>query len=87
MIISVLLSIVYGFVLGVSLIVSSFGEVTPNSNITSAVAFVSSYYSTINTYFPVDQILLCVAVLFTFDTAVFLYKLVRWAYQKVPGIN
>jgi len=87
MITNLILQIFYSFAYGISLIVSSFGEVSTNNAITTSVTAFKTYYMSVNAYIPLDTILAIVAFDLAFEGIVFLYKLVRWGYQKVPGIT
>jgi hypothetical protein len=87
MITTAFLNIIYGFVWTISLTVSSFGTVTSNNAITTSIVAFKTYYNSLNLYFPLDTILAIVAFDLVFEGAVFLYKLVRWGYRKVPMIS
>lgn len=82
-----LLDLVYGFAYGLSLVVSSFGDVPENNLITTAISAMSSYYSALNDYLPLNTLIQIAFFLIVYHGAVFLYKLIRWGYQKVPGIT
>jgi len=87
MITNLILQIFYSFAYGISLIVSSFGEVSTNNAITTSVTAFKTYYMSVNAYIPIDTIVTIIAFDLAFEATVFLYKLVRWGYTKVPGIS
>lgn len=87
MIVDFLIKIVYYFVYGITLVVSQFGDVPDNNAITTSIATLKTYYVSLNSYMPLDTILAIVAFSLTFEGVYFLYKLIRWGYQKVPGIS
>jgi len=87
MITNLILQIFYGFSYGISLVVSSFGEVSTNNAVTTSVTAFKTYYMSLNAYIPIDTIVTIIAFDLAFEGAVFLYKLVRWGYQKVPGVT
>lgn len=87
MIITFLLNIFYVFALGIVALISTFGVVSPDSNITNGLTTMGTYYMSLNDYFPIGTILAIIVFDLTFELAFFVYKLVRWGYQKVPGIN
>ena len=87
MITAALLELVYLFVSAIALIFSSAQDVVLSPNIASAISAVSGSYSALNGIFPIDTLLAIVAFDLTFELAYFVYKLIRWGYQKVPGIN
>lgn len=87
MITTLILNLFYGFAYGISLVVSSFGDVSSNNAITTSITAFKTYYMSVNAYIPIDTIVTIVAFDLAFEAVVFLYKLVRWGYQKVPGIT
>lgn len=87
MITTAFLNIIYGFVWTISLTVSSLGTVSENNAITTSIITLKTYYNALNEYLPIDTILAIVAFDLLFETGVFLYKLIRWGYRKVPGIS
>lgn len=87
MIITLILNIIYVFVLGIVLVISSFGDVSQNSEITNALTNISQYVIALDGLFPVTTLIAIIAFDLAFELAVFIYKLVRWGYQKVPGIS
>jgi hypothetical protein len=82
-----ILDIFYGFAYGISLVVASFGEVSENNAVASSIVTLKTYYTSLNDYLPIDTIVAIIAFSIAFETAYFLYKLVRWGYRKVPGIS
>lgn len=87
MITTILLNILYLFAYGITTVVSSFGDVSENSQIASGIAEMAKYYVSLNEYLPINTLLAIIAFDLVFEAAVFIYKLVRWGYQKVPGIS
>lgn len=87
MIITLLLNIVYVFALGIVALISTFGDVSQNSAITSGLTTMGEYYMSLNDYLPIGVLLAIIAFDLAFELAVFIYKLVRWGYQKVPFIS
>ncbi len=87
MISTILLNILYVFAFGITLVIATFGDVSENSQITSAIAQMANYYTSLNDIFPVNTLLAIIAFDLVFEGAMLIYKLVRWGYQKVPGIT
>lgn len=87
MITDFIITIIYGFVYAISLAVSSFGTVSENNAISSAITVMKGYYMSVDAFIPISTILAIVAFDLAFEGVVFLYKLLRWGYQKVPGIT
>ncbi len=87
MITTLVLNIFYAFAYGISLIVASFGDVVPNNLITTSIVTIKGYYMSLNSIVPLETIVAIIIFDLTFETAVFIYKLVRWGYKKVPTIS
>lgn len=87
MITKFLIDIAYGFSYGVSLVVSNFGTVSANNAVTTSLVVFKTYYNSLNSYLPIDTIVLIIAFDLAFEGVYFTYKLIRWGYRKVPGIT
>ena len=87
MITTALLNLVYFFVLGIVSVISSLGEVSTNNAVTSSIITLKTYYTSLNSYIPIDTIVAIIAFDLAFEAVYLTYKLIRWAYQKVPTIN
>lgn len=84
MITSAILFVILGFVnwaLGLLPLVSA------NSNIVNAITPASAYISSIGQVFPVVTLIAILAFVLAFDGVWILYQVIRWVYQKIPGIN
>lgn len=62
-------------------------DVTLPSSIASAISSAGAYIATIDAIFPVSTLLSVLASFLAVETAIFVYKLIRWTYQKIPGVN
>lgn len=87
MIITILLNIIYVFVLAIISLFSLLGEINPNSEISQGVATFSSYLSPLNAFLPIDTLLLILSFEVIFETAYLGYKAIKWTYSKIPGIT
>ena len=87
MIFTALLNTIYIFVLGITTVISHFGDVSETNSITNAIVSLKGYYTSLDAFLPLSTIVAIIAFDLAFEGAVFLYKMVRWAYQKVPMIN
>jgi len=87
MITTFILNIIYFFVYGITLLFSAFGEVSANNDITTSIVALKTYYISLNNFLPLGTIVAIIAFDLAFEGVVFLYKGIRWAYQKVPFIN
>lgn len=84
MITSAILNILLNFVYWA---VSQLPLVSNTSAIGSAMSTANPYVSSIAQVFPVVTLLSIVGFVLIFDTAWISYQIVRWVYQKIPGIN
>lgn len=87
MITNAILDLIYFFVSGVVFVISSFGDVTVSSNITAGFNALQPYYSALGDILPIGTILAIISFVLVFDLALLTYRLIKWAYQKVPGVN
>lgn len=87
MIISAILNLFYAFVSLIAGLFSNLADVTLPASIASAISTASGYYASLNAYLPLDTAITIVAFDVIFEGAYFVYKMIRWAYQKVPMIN
>lgn len=63
------------------------GTVSPDSNITNGLLTISSYLSPLNSILPLTTIISILIFDLTFEGLYFTYKLIKWGYTKVPGVN
>ena len=87
MITDTILSLIYYFVYSIVFLISSFGDVAVSPSITAGIESMASYAVSLSDIFPVGTIFSIMAFVIIFDTALLTYRLIRWGYQKVPGIN
>jgi len=87
MITTVILNIFYVFVLGIVSLLSSFGDVQVSGSIASGIDAMKPYYVALDPILPMATILGIIAFEIVVDTAILTYRLIKWGYQKVPGIN
>ncbi len=87
MITDILLNIVFSFINLLIGIFRAFGTVSPEGAITTGIATISSYLVPLNAILPLGTIILIILFELTFELLYFTYKLIRWGYSKVPGVN
>jgi hypothetical protein len=63
------------------------GSVASNSALTSAITTTGGYFVAISDFFPNTAIFAATAAVFVFELFYAGYKVVRWGYQKIPGIT
>jgi len=87
MIVDALLAILFLFVRLVTSIFTIQADVPINNFLTTSIAAAAGYYSAMNAFFPFGTLFAIIAFDLTFEGIFFIYKLIRWGYQKVPGVN
>lgn len=84
MIIKVLLVMVAVLISGLNSILPA---VSLPDNIAAAAATASNYLANMNQIFPVSTLLAVLFLVLVVEGTIFFYKLIRWVYNKIPGIN
>ena len=84
MITSAILMVLLGFV---NFCIGLLPLVQGTSALASAISAASAYVSSIGQVFPVLTLMAILAFVLTFDGLWILYQVIRWMYQKIPGIN
>lgn len=87
MITTALLNVVYVFVISIVSLLRGLGEVSEENAITSAITAIQPYYVSLSSIFPVGTLLSIVGFVLVFEGLYLTYKLIKWAYQKVPSVN
>lgn len=87
MISTVILNILYIFVLGITILIGDFGDVSENNAITNGISALKGYYMSLNDFLPIDVIVAIIAFDLAFEAVLFLYRLLKWAYTKIPGVS
>lgn len=67
--------------------ISQFAVFNPTGTVANAITAAGGYISAPAQVFPVTTFMACVAFVLAFDAVWIVYMMVRWVYQKIPGIN
>lgn len=87
MITEIFLNIVFSFINLLIGILRGLGTVSPDSAITGGITAISSYLTPLNAILPLSTIISILLFELIFEGLYFTYKLIRWGYSKVPGVN
>lgn len=87
MIITAFIYVAYFLVYVLTLPLRAFDDVVLSSDFTNSLSTVVDYYSTLQPIFPVEHLLTAFGILITFEVAINTYKVIKWIYNKIPGIN
>jgi len=87
MITDALLGILFSFVSFIASFFTTQADVPVANTLTAAITAAAGYYNAMNLIFPFSTMFAIIVFELTFEGIFFIYKLVRWAYSKVPGVN
>lgn len=87
MITDALLGILLSFVNAIASFFTTQADVPVSNFLTTSISTAAGYYSAMDLIFPFGTLFAIIAFELTFEALFFIYKLVRWAYSKVPGVN
>lgn len=62
-------------------------DVVLPANLTTAIANVEGFWSTVNPVFPLDSLLAVLGILIGVEIAIFAYKGIYWLIKKIPTIS
>lgn len=87
MISSGVLTIFYYFILLVGSPLTLFPDVSLPAGVASAISSASSYAHILDVVLPVSTLITFIGFYLGIEVAIFTYKIIKWIYQKIPGIN
>jgi hypothetical protein len=87
MILTAILNLFYAAVATIASFFTGLADVSLATPVASAITAAAGYYASLNAYLPLDTAITIVAFDLVFETSYFIYKMIRWAYQKIPMIN
>jgi len=87
MIVTLLLTIVYYFIYGITAIFRLTPNVSLPTNVTSAVATASGYISSLSDFLPIGTLVTILGIFLAYEFAYFSMKLINWVIRKIPGIS
>ena len=87
MISSLILILIFGVIVLITAPLRLLDDVTLTSSITDAITTAGGFLGSLGQILPVSTILTVLAIVMITEGFLFLYKTVRWVYQKVPFIN
>ena len=87
MITNALLNILLGFISAITSYFTTQSDVPVSNFLTSAITAAAGYYSAMSIIFPFNTLFQIIVFELGFEFIFFIYKLIRWAYSKVPGVS
>lgn len=87
MITSGLLYLLFAFIKIITLPIRYLGDVSPDNRLSTAIAEASGYISAVDSFLPINTLLIVFGVLVGYEVILALYKVIKWVYNKIPGVN
>lgn len=87
MIINALLTFLYILLYAITYPLRIIPDVPELAEINASVLTASGYISNLNGIFPVDTIITQLGIFISYELIIALYKIIKWLYQKIPGIK
>ena len=87
MIFNLILGVIYLFVVGLEALLSPLGTVTLDPQFALSIQHALPYIQSLSLIFPVSTLFAIIAFDVLFETAYFGYKVIKWIYQKIPGVS
>lgn len=87
MIVSLLLYIIYYFVLFILTPLRLFPDVSLPAGVLSAITTAGTYLALVSQVIPLTDLLGAFAASIVIENYHFVYKVIKWIYNKIPGVN
>jgi len=87
MIVNLALTVLYFVLLVVTSPIRALSDATLPSGLSTALSDASSGLYTVGQVIPISTLLTVLAAMLAIEGTIFAYKIVRWAYRKIPGIS
>lgn len=87
MIINALLTFLYILLYAITYPLRIIPDVPELAEINASVLTASGYISNLNGIFPVDTIITQLGIFISYELIIALYKVIKWLYQKIPGVK
>lgn len=87
MITDAILGIIYYFILAITSPLRLLADATLPASVAGAITSANAYISIVDFVFPVITFIAIVALTITIEGFILLYKLIKWVWNKIPGIN
>jgi hypothetical protein len=87
MITSAILYLLYGFVWAITSPFRLLPDVALSSNITSAIASANTTLAPLAVVLPLGSLAGVLIIFLSVEGAIAIFKIIKWVYTKIPGIN
>jgi hypothetical protein len=87
MITSIILTLVYYFIYAVISPLLLFADVSLPAAVSNAITTAGGYIGIFSVIIPAGDLLTIVALVISIEAVVFFYRIIRWIYNKIPGVS
>lgn len=87
MIFEIVLNLIFVILEFVLTPLTNVADVSIPSDFADSITFIRPYYTSLDLILPVATLIALISIEVVFDSAVLVYKGIKWAYQKLPFIN
>ena len=87
MISSLILLLLFGVLVIVTAPLRLLPDVSLPVELTDAITTAGGHISSLNQVIPITTILIVLGIVLATEGFVFLYKSIKWVYNKIPGVN
>lgn len=64
-----------------------FPDVAVNATVATSITTAGNYLSALNVVLPISSLIIFFLLFLAVETGIFTYKLIKWVYIKIPGVN
>ncbi len=86
MIVNAFLGVISNWIQGVASLLPA-ANTSLDASIATSVSVTNALYASISAYTPMQTLLVCFGSVLVFEGTYAAYKLIKWAYTKIPGIS
>jgi hypothetical protein len=88
MITNAILYVLHVFLSAVAALLAKYvGVATANAGFVAAVSNANGYLAAVKDFVPVVSLVGMFGIVIVFEGSLWAYKIIKWGYQKIPGIN
>lgn len=87
MIFEIVLNLIFTILEFILTPLTNVADVAIPSDFADSITFIRPYYSSLDMILPVATLIALISIEVVFDGSMFVYKGIKWAYQKLPFIN
>lgn len=82
-----ILYLIFAFIALVLAPLLLFPDVAVNATVATSITTAGNYLSALNVVLPISTLIIFFLLFLAVETGIFTYKLIKWVYIKIPGVN